>query len=71
MLYGTIHGSGVSLSPLLSLTPPWLAWCTGGGDPCASLSTLISKIAECGRELAPVFRYVTKDRGERLQVSVS
>jgi hypothetical protein len=31
MLYGTIHGSGVSLSLLLSLTPPWLAWCTGGG----------------------------------------
>ena len=46
MLYCTIHGSSVSLSPLLSLTPPWLAWCTGGSDSCASLSTLISKIAE-------------------------
>ena len=28
-MYGTIHGFGVSLSLLLSLTPPWLAWCTG------------------------------------------
>ena len=33
MLYGTIHGSGVPLSLLLSLALPWLAWCTGGGAP--------------------------------------
>jgi|HubBroStandDraft_4_1064222.scaffolds.fasta_scaffold982959_2 hypothetical protein len=37
MLYGTIHGFGVSLSLLLSLTPPWLAWCTGGGALCIAL----------------------------------
>ena len=36
-MYGTIHGFGVSLSLLLSLTPPWLAWCTGGGALCIAL----------------------------------
>jgi hypothetical protein len=59
MFHGTIHGFGSSVSLLLSLTPLGLHDARAG-RPCAPLSTSISKIVEGGKELAPVFRYVTE-----------
>ena len=55
---GSIQGTGFSCRSLLSLTAPPLGLC-----PALGKGAFMHRF---GRELASVFRHVTKHRGERL-----